>query len=77
MTRNVKADERQRPRVLGGSVRLVNAEEAAERLRIPLSRLYRRWREWEMPGFHVGRSLVFYERELDAWTQARRDAEPR
>lgn len=75
MTANVKNRPPARPRVLGGSTKLLGAAEAAERIHVPVSRLYRRWQEWGMPGFHVGRSLVFYERELDAWVQQLHDAE--
>ncbi|MBO2453298.1 helix-turn-helix domain-containing protein [Actinomadura barringtoniae] len=56
---------------LGGSNRLLNAEEVARLLGVPKRTVYSCWRVWGLRGYKVGRHLRFRERELDAWLEGR------
>jgi excisionase family DNA binding protein len=56
------------------SGKLISAMDAAERLGVHHDTLYRRWREWGLPGIYVGRSLKFRERDIESWLARQEDA---
>jgi excisionase family DNA binding protein len=52
----------------GGSNRVLSLEEAAERIGIAASTLYKHWREWsELRGFKVGNLVRFRERNVESY----------
>ena len=57
---------------LGGSNRLIGVRETAERLDVPVSTLYKHWREWQLTAYRVGRALKFRERDIEAWLERQR-----
>jgi predicted DNA-binding transcriptional regulator AlpA len=55
--------------------RILNLSEAAARLgRSPDTLRYWRKRNEGPPSFKIGRRVVFYEHELEAWIEAQRQA---
>jgi excisionase family DNA binding protein len=62
------------PTRIGGSNKLISLQETAERLDVPTSTLYKRWREWGLTAYRVGRSLKFRERDIDVWIDRQRVA---
>jgi excisionase family DNA binding protein len=57
--------------MIGGSNRLLSAEETAEALGISVDTLYRRWQIWGMRAYRVGRQLRFRERDIEGWLENR------
>jgi len=57
---------------LGGSNRLIGVRETAERLDVPVSTLYKHWREWQLTAYRVGRALKFRERDIEIWLERQR-----
>jgi excisionase family DNA binding protein len=57
---------------LGGSNRLIDVRETAARLDVPVSTLYKHWREWKLTAYRVGRALKFRERDIKAWLERQR-----
>ena len=57
---------------LGGSNRLIGVRETAVRLDVPVSTLYKHWREWKLTAYRVGRALKFRERDIEAWLERQR-----
>jgi excisionase family DNA binding protein len=55
------------PTRIGGSNKLISLRETAERIDVPTSTLYKQWRNWGLPAYHVGRALKFRERDIEAW----------
>jgi excisionase family DNA binding protein len=55
------------PTRIGGSNKLISLADTAERLDVPVSTLYKRWREWGLKAYRVGRALKFRERDIEAW----------
>jgi excisionase family DNA binding protein len=55
------------PTRIGGSNKLISLADTAERLDVPVSTLYKRWREWGLKVYRVGRALKFRERDIEAW----------
>jgi predicted DNA-binding transcriptional regulator AlpA len=52
----------------GGSNRVLSLEEAAGRIGIAPSTLYKHWREWtELRGFKVSNLVKFRERNVEAY----------
>lgn len=52
----------------GGSNRALSLAEAAERIGIAPSTLYKHWREWkELRGFKVGNLVKFRERNVESY----------
>ena len=47
--------------------RLINAQEAADILQVPLARVYDLVRRGELPHIKVGRQVRFSPKSLDAW----------
>jgi excisionase family DNA binding protein len=46
--------------------------ETAARLDVPVSTLYKHWREWQLTAYRVGRALKFRERDIEAWLERQR-----
>jgi excisionase family DNA binding protein len=57
---------------LGGSNRLIGVRETAARLDVPVSTLYKQWREWQLTAYRVGRALKFRERDIEVWLERQR-----
>ena len=57
---------------LGGSNRLIGVRETAARLDVPVSTLYKHWREWQLTAYRVGRALKFRERDIEVWLERQR-----
>ena len=57
---------------LGGSNRLIGVRETAARLGVPVSTLYKHWREWQLTAYRVGRALKFRERDIEVWLERQR-----
>jgi hypothetical protein len=36
---------------------------------VPVSTLYKHWREWQLTAYRVGRTLKFRERDSEAWLE--------
>ncbi|MFE7462456.1 helix-turn-helix domain-containing protein [Nocardiopsis terrae] len=53
--------------MLGGSNRMLSAQETADMLGVSRQTLYNNWKEWGLKGHKIGRSLKFRERDLEAW----------
>ena len=52
----------------GGSNRVLSLAEAAERIGVAPSTLYKHWREWTgLRGFKVGSLVKFRERNVEAY----------
>jgi excisionase family DNA binding protein len=51
---------------------LMTVSEVAAVLGVPTSRVYDRWREWELPMFRVGQQLRCDPAELRAWLEDHR-----
>jgi excisionase family DNA binding protein len=62
------------PTRIGGSNKLISLADTAELLGVPTSTLYKRWREFGLPAYRVGRAIKFRERDIDAWLETRRIA---
>jgi excisionase family DNA binding protein len=43
-----------------------------KRLDVPVSTLYKHWREWQLTAYRVGRALKFRERDIEAWLERQR-----
>ena len=54
-------------RTLGGSNRMLDAQEVADLLGVPKATIYDEWRKWGLNGYRIGRHLRFREREVEAW----------
>jgi excisionase family DNA binding protein len=52
---------------LGGSNKMISLRETAGRLDVPVSTLYKRWQEWGLRAYRIGRALKFRERDIEAW----------
>lgn len=52
---------------LGGSNRMLSAQETADMLGMSRQTLYNNWRSWGLKAYKVGRSLRFRERDVEAW----------
>src|SRR5216683_2468221 len=59
------------PATLGGSNRLITAEELADFLGVPKKTVYGCWRQWGLTACKVGRHLRFRERHVEEWLQSR------
>jgi excisionase family DNA binding protein len=57
---------------LGGSNRLIGVRETAARLDVPISTLYKHWRDWQLTAYRVGRALKFRERDIEVWLERQR-----
>jgi excisionase family DNA binding protein len=57
---------------LGGSNRLIGVRETAAHLDVPVSTLYKHWREWQLTAYRVGRALKFRERDIEVWLERQR-----
>ena len=55
------------PTRIGGSNKLISLADTAARLDVPTSTLYKRWREWGLQAYRIGRALKFRERDIEAW----------
>ncbi|WP_160051324.1 helix-turn-helix domain-containing protein [Nocardiopsis sp. FR26] len=53
--------------MVGGSNRLLSAQETADMLGISRQTLYNRWKEWGLRSHKVGRCLRFRERDIESW----------
>lgn len=49
----------------------MSAEETAELLGVSVDTVYRRWREWGLTGYKIGRLLKFRERDMENWLESR------
>ena len=58
---------------LGGSNRLITAEELAAYLGVPKKTVYGCWRQWGLPACKVGRHLRFRERQVEEWLRSREE----
>lgn len=56
---------------LGGSNRLITAEELAAYLGVPKKTVYSCWRPWGLKACKVGRHLRFRERHVEEWLRSR------
>jgi len=52
--------------------KLLNMQEASEYLGAYFSTLQDNWKKWGIPGYKVGRNIMFRESELEDWLQSRR-----
>lgn len=52
--------------------RLIGVRETAARLDVPVSTLYKHWREWQLTAYRVGRALKFRERDIETWLERQR-----
>ncbi len=59
------------PATLGGSNRLITAEELADYLGVPKKTVYGCWRQWGLTACKVGRHLRFRERHVEEWLRSR------
>ncbi|GAA3740073.1 helix-turn-helix domain-containing protein [Salinactinospora qingdaonensis] len=57
--------------MLGGSNRMLSAQETADRLGISRRTLYNNWKSWGLKAHKVGGSLRFRERDVEAWLDTR------
>ena len=57
---------------LGGSNKLIGVRETAARLDVPVSTLYKHWRDWHLIAYRVGRALKFRERDIEASLERQR-----
>lgn len=53
----------------GGSNITLSAKEIAEYMDCSVDTVYRRWREWGLPCFYVGRNLKARARDMDNWVE--------
>jgi hypothetical protein len=60
----------------GGSNRMLTIAEAAELIGVSPSALYKRWREWGLPGSRAGGRLTFRERNVWTWLARKPDGIP-
>jgi len=51
--------------------KLLNMTEAAEYLGANFSTLQDNWRKWGIPGYRIGRNVMFKEAELEEFVQSR------
>ena len=51
---------------------MLSAAETAALIGVALSTLYKRWREWGLEPYRVGRLLKFRERHVESWLESRR-----
>jgi excisionase family DNA binding protein len=52
----------------GGSNRVLSLEEAAERIGVAPSTLYKHWREWkDLRGYKAGNRVRFRERNVESF----------
>ena len=56
---------------LGGSTRLLTAEELGAYLGVPKKTVYGCWRQWGLTACKVGRHLRFRERHVEEWLRSR------
>jgi predicted DNA-binding transcriptional regulator AlpA len=54
---------------IGGSNKLVSAQDVADQTGFKVDTIYDNWRKWGLPGFYVARSLRFKQRDIDAWIE--------
>jgi excisionase family DNA binding protein len=54
------------------NTRLMTVREVAEVLGVPTSRVYDRWRDWQLPMYRVGQQLRCDPVELAEWIKSRR-----
>jgi excisionase family DNA binding protein len=68
---NAKGKEQSRTRkgTLGGSNRMLSARDIAAILGIPERTVRDKWREWQLPAYHIGRHLRWKERDVYAWIE--------
>jgi len=55
-----------------GSAAATGVRETAARLDVPVSTLYKHWREWQLTAYRVGRALKFRERDIEVWLERQR-----
>jgi len=67
MTTTTQDGTKRLPTRIGGSNKLISLADTAELLDVPTSTLYKRWQEWGLQAYRVGRSLKFRERDVEAW----------
>lgn len=53
----------------GGSNRLMTADEVAAYIGVSVDTIYRRWDEWGMNGYRIGRALRFRERDVEGFIE--------
>jgi len=58
----------------GGSNKALSAKEVAEDQGISVDTLFRKWRDWNMPAYYIGRQWRILERNYDAWLAERQKA---
>jgi excisionase family DNA binding protein len=61
------SEARSAPSRLGGSNKLVGAQELADRFGVPVATIYHEWRAWGLNGLKIGKHLRFRERDIEAW----------
>ena len=59
------------PGRIGGSNKLVTAQEIADLTGLCVDTVYRSWRTWGLRGLYIGRQLRFRQRDVDAWIEDR------
>jgi len=47
----------------------MSAQETAEYLGLNVETLYRRWEEWGIQAYRIGRWLKFRERDVENWIE--------
>jgi excisionase family DNA binding protein len=55
--------------MIGGSNKMLTAEQTAEFLGVSLTTLYRQWKAWGLRGYRVGHGLKFRERDIESWLE--------
>lgn len=53
--------------MIGGSNRMLSAEQTAKFLGVHTTTLYRNWRYWGLKAYRVGNALKFRERDVENW----------
>jgi hypothetical protein len=61
------SEARSAPSRLGGSNKLVSAQELADRFDVPVATIRHEWRKWGLNGIKIGRHLRFRERDVESW----------
>jgi len=52
---------------LGGSNRLLSAQDVARMLAVPERTVRDKWRAWGLPAYRIGKHLRWRERDVLAW----------
>jgi excisionase family DNA binding protein len=50
---------------------LLTVKDVAALLNVPTSRVYDRWKDWDLPALRIGGHLRFRRSAVDAWLEGR------